>query len=260
MRVRYGSTGEHIVKKLLSTLSFIGMMAPLASMAQAGPVDKPVLEEITITGIRKSIEDSIKIKKDLDIVSDTISAEDVGQFPDNNLAEALQRITGVQITRQSADGVTANEGQHVSVRGLPTEFNYVGLNGEGVASASNNLIAYTSDRNFNFSVLAPDFISSLEVYKSPSADLTEGGVAATINVKTVLPLDIGERVFKSSFEGQSNTRATAVRPKLSAIYSDMFADGRLGLAIGYAWNKRKYIGTSVTDFQFDPQTVNGQNY
>jgi len=248
------------VKKLLSSLVLIGMMVPPASMAEAGPEDKPVLEEITVTGIRKSIEDSIKIKRDLEIVSDTISAEDVGQFPDSNLAEALQRITGVQITRQSPDGVSANEGQHVSVRGLPSDFNYVGLNGEGVASASNNLVAYTSARNFNFSVLAPDFISSLEVYKSPSADLTEGGVAATINVKTVLPFDIGKRMFKASFEGQSNSRATEVLPKLSAIYSDIFADGQLGLTAGYAWNKRKYIGTSVTDFQFDPQTVNGQNY
>jgi iron complex outermembrane recepter protein len=232
------------------------MMVPPASMAQTGPEDKSVLNEIVVTGIRKSIEDSIKIKRDLDIVSDTISAEDVGQFPDGNLAEALQRITGVQITRQSPDGVSANEGQHVSVRGLPSDFNYVGLNGEGVASASNNLVAYTSARDFNFSVLAPDFISSLEVYKSPSANLTEGGVAATINVKTVLPFDIGKRMFKASIEGQSSSRANDILPKLSAIYSDIFADGQLGLTAGYAWNKRKYVGTSVTDFQLDPQIVN----
>ena len=235
------------------------MMVPPASMAQAAPEDKPALEEITVTGIRKSIEDSIKIKHDLDIVSDTISAEDVGQFPDGNLAEALQRVTGVQITRESPDGVSANEGQHVSVRGLPSDFNYVGLNGEGVASASNNLVAYTSARTFNFSVLAPDFISSLEVYKSPSADLTEGGVAATINVKTVLPFDIGKQMIKTSFEGQSSSRANEVLPKLSAIYSDIFADNQLGFTVGYAWNKRKYVGTSTTDFQFDPQTVNGKN-
>jgi TonB-dependent receptor len=236
------------------------MTVPLASIVQASPEDKTVIEEVVVTGIRKSIEDSIKIKRDLDIVSDTISAEDVGQFPDGNLAEALQRITGVQITRQSPDGVSANEGQHVSVRGLPSDFNYVGLNGEGVASASNNLIAYTSSRNFNFSALAPDFISALEVYKSPSADLTEGGVAATINVKTVLPFDIGKRMFKASAEGQSTSRASEALPKLSAIYSDTFADDQLGLTVGYAWNKRKYVGTSVTGFQFDPQTVDGQNY
>ena len=246
------------MKKLVSSLALIGMMVPPASMAQTGPEDKSVLNEIVVTGIRKSIEDSIKIKRDLDIVSDTISAEDVGQFPDGNLAEALQRITGVQITRQSPDGVSANEGQHVSVRGLPSDFNYVGLNGEGVASASNNLVAYTSARDFNFSVLAPDFISSLEVYKSPSANLTEGGVAATINVKTVLPFDIGKRMFKASIEGQSSSRANDILPKLSAIYSDIFADGQLGLTAGYAWNKRKYVGTSVTDFQLDPQIVNGQ--
>jgi TonB-dependent receptor len=226
-----------------------------AASAEPGRID-----EIVVTGFRKSIEDSIKIKRALDVVSDTVSASDVGQFPDGNLAESLQRITGVQITRQSPDGVTANEGQHVSVRGLPTEFNYVGLNGEGVASGSNNLIAYTSDRNFNFSVLAPDFISSLEVYKSPSADLTEGGVAATINVKTVLPFDIEQRVLKASIEGQSTSRATRAQPKLSAIYSDIFAEGRLGLTVGYALNKRKYVSTSATDFQFNPQTIAGQDY
>ena len=129
-----------------------------------------------------------------------------------------------------------------------------------MASGSNNLIAYTSDRNFNFSVLAPDFISSLEVYKSPTADLTEGGVAATINVKTVLPFDIEQRVFKASIEGQSTSRATKAQPKLSAIYSDIFADGQLGLTLGYALNKRKYVSTSATDFQFNPQTLDGVNY
>lgn len=236
------------------------MVVPFASVVQASGKDEAVIEEVVVTGIRKSVEDSIKIKRDLDIISDTISAEDVGQFPDGNLAESLQRITGVQITRQSPDGVSANEGQQVSVRGLPTEFNYVAMNGEGVASASNNLIAYTASRNFNFSALAPDFISSLEVYKSPTADLTEGGVAATINVKTQLPFDIGKRVFKTSFEGQSTSRATTALPKMSAIYSDVFADGLLGLTVGYALNKRTYVSTSATTFQLDPQPVNGQDY
>jgi len=116
-----------------------GLYSLVASaIAQVANTTAP-LEEVVVTGIRKSIEDSIKIKRKLDVVSDTVSAEDVGQFPDGNLAEALQRITGVQITRQSPDGVSANEGQHVSVRGLPSDFNYVGLNGEGVASASNSM-------------------------------------------------------------------------------------------------------------------------
>lgn len=258
-------------KQLFSSLVLTGIAATLAPMAHAAPQEAPQaasksasqsasLEEVVVTGTRKSVEDAIKIKKTLDIVSDTVSAEGVGQFPDRNLAESLQRITGVQITRQSPDGVTANEGQHVSVRGLPDDFNYVGLNGESVASASNNLIAYTSARNFDFSVLAPDFISALEVYKSPRADFTEGGVSATINVKTVLPFDIGKQVFKVSAEGQSNTRATAVEPNLSAIYSNVFADGRVGLTFGLAWNKRKYDSSSTTDFQFDPETVSGTNY
>jgi iron complex outermembrane receptor protein len=250
--------------KLLSSLAIVAITLPSATLVHAedatAPQDKADLQEITVTGIRKSIEDSINVKKNLDVVSDTISAEDVGQFPDINLAESLQRITGVQITRLSADGTTADEGQYVSVRGLPTEFNYVSLNGEGVASASNSLLNQTSDRSFNFSVLSPDFISSLEVYKSPKADLTEGGVAATINVKTVLPFDIGQQVFKASVEGQSSSQETRPTPNLSAIYSNIFADGQVGVTVGYAWNKRKYLNTTVTNAQLDPQTVNGKNY
>ena len=256
--------------KQFSCLVLTGITVTLAPMAhaaahaapQAAPkaAPKAASDDIVITGMRKSVEDSINIKKNLDIVSDTVSAEDVGQFPDGNLAEALRRITGVQITRQSPDGVTANEGQRVSVRGLPDDFNYVELNGESVASASNNLIAYTSARNFDFSVLAPDFISSLEVYKSPRADFIEGGVAATINVKTVLPFDIGKQVLKASFEGQFNSRAKTVQPRLSAIYSNVFAHGDVGFTVGLAWNKRNYDSTSTTDFQFDPQTIAGRNY
>jgi iron complex outermembrane recepter protein len=226
----------------------------------ADTADPGDLGEIVVTGTRKSVMDSIDVKRDLDVVSDTISADDVGQFPDINLAESLQRITGVQITRLSADGLTANEGQYVSVRGLPTEFNYVGLNGEGVASASNSLVSQTADRNFNFSMLAPDFISSLEVYKSPSADMTEGGVAATINVKTVLPLDVGKELFKASIEGQKTTGESNATPNLSALYSDVFDEGKFGATIGYALNKRNYLNTTVTDAQLDAQKINGTTY
>lgn len=231
-----------------------------AASSDTEKADGPALQEVVVTGYRKSIADSIKIKRIADVVSDSVSAEDIGQFPDINLAESLQRITGVQITRLSADGATADEGQYVSVRGLPTEFNYVSLNGEGVASASTSLINQTADRSFNFSFLSPDFISALEVYKSPKADLTEGGVAATIDVKTVLPLDIGRQVLKADLEGQSSTGENSPQPNLSAIYSNVFADDSVGVTLGFAWNRRKYLNATVTDAQLDPQTINGANY
>jgi iron complex outermembrane receptor protein len=255
------------MKKLTSGISIFAVAVAVAAAigaAQAARAadagDQNDLQEIIVTGTSKSVSQSIDVKRDLDVVSDTISADDVGQFPDINLAESLQRITGVQITRLSADGQTANEGQYVSVRGLPTEFNYVGLNGEGVASASNSLVNQTADRNFNFSLLSPDFISSLEVYKSPSADMTEGGVAATINVKTVMPLDVGKELFKASIEGQSTTGEGNPTPNLSALYSDVFDEGRFGATIGYAFNKRNYLNTTVTDAQLDPETIDGTKY
>lgn len=218
------------------------------------------LQAITVTGYRSSLAKAIAIKKDADTIVDAISAEGIGQYPDINVAESLQRVTGVQISRLSSDGGTANEGTSVSVRGLPSEFNYVSLNGASIASASGNLISQSADRSFDFSVLSPDFISSIEVYKSPKADLTEGAIAATIDVRTVMPLDIGKEVFKGSIAGQGSTGETTPKPNLSLLYSNVNADKTFGATFGFAWNRRNYHNTSYTDAQFVPQTIDGRPY
>ncbi len=131
---------------------------------------------IVVTGFKKSLQDSINLKRDSAVVVDAISAEDVGKFPDQNVAEALQRITGVAIDR------SGGEGQSITVRGLGPEFNAVLLNGRTLATDN-------PGREFSFDVLSADIIQSAEVYKSSQPGLQSGGIGAVVNITTAKPLD-----------------------------------------------------------------------
>ncbi|MGQ0834195.1 MAG: TonB-dependent receptor [Gammaproteobacteria bacterium] len=224
-----------------------------ASAAAAQETQKPS-EEVLVTGIRESVSRAIDDKRSLDLIADVITAEDVGKFPDKNIAEALQRVTGVQITRD------ANEGKHVNVRGLPSEFNHTLLNGQAVTSASDNQIVQGADRNFDFSLLPPDFISALEVYKTPRADLEEGAISATINLRTLRPLDLEGRRLAFSAEAQQYDLKDESEPNVSALYSDQFADGRFGLTLGGALDRRFFQGQSADTAQLDAVTIGGERF
>ena len=148
------------------------------------------LEEVVVTGLRGSLKASMETKRDAIGVVDAINAEDIGKFPDTNLSEALQRITGVSIDRRNGEGAT------VTARGFGPQFNMVTLNGRQMPSAD----AYgggdqitggtgSNSRSFNFSNLAAEAISAVEVYKTGRADIATGGIGATINVRTARPLD-----------------------------------------------------------------------
>ena len=147
------------------------------------------LEEVVVTGMRGSLKQSMDIKRDSIGVVDAITAEDIGKFPDTNLAESLQRIPGVAIDRQNG------EGSQVTVRGFGPGYNLVTLNGRTVATAEVNIYgaqsAYSGPqgRSFDFSNIAAEAVSGLEVYKTGQALLPSGGIGATINVKTRRPFD-----------------------------------------------------------------------
>lgn len=205
--------------------------------------------DIVVTGVRASVIDAIKTKKNLDIIADVISAEDIGKFPDTNIAESLQRVPGVQITRERG------EGKYASVRGLPPEFNVVTLNGELVASASNDQTTQQADRRFDFTILSPDFIQSLEVYKSTRADLDEGGVAATINIRTIRPLDLGKRRISLEVAGKDEDNSGKITPEVSGVYSDVFAGGKIGVTLGAVYTRRHLQDQGSTTSQLDPLTL-----
>ncbi|MBB4086971.1 TonB-dependent receptor [Sphingomonas carotinifaciens] len=141
-----------------------------------GPSEEAADEDIVVTGIRASLRSSVATKRNADNIVDSISAEDTGKFPDNNVAESLQRITGVAIDR------SGGEGQFITVRGLGPEFNTVLVNGRIMATDNDG-------REFSFDVLSSNMIQRTDVYKSTLPQLQEGGIGATVNVVTARPLD-----------------------------------------------------------------------
>src|SRR5262249_11331201 len=139
------------------------------------------IQEVVVTGLRQSLVNSMTIKRDSLGVVDAISPEDIGKLPDTNLAESLQRITGVSIDR------SGGEGAFVTVRGFGPEFNTVLLNGRQIATPSDP--SQASGRAFSFDTLASELISGVEVFKSSVARLQSGGVGSAINIRTARPFD-----------------------------------------------------------------------
>src|SRR5215510_312813 len=160
------------------------------------------LEEVVVTGLRGSLKAAMDTKREAVGVVDSINAEDIGKFPDTNLAESLQRITGISIDRRNGEGAL------VSARGFGPQFNLVTLNGRQVPGAdgfSNGDITTggqgSGTRSFNFAQLASEAISSVEVYKTSRADLPSGGIGATVNIKTARPFDTPGMVFNVGAKG-----------------------------------------------------------
>src|SRR5882724_4445589 len=177
----------------------------------ASPPEPPQLQEVVVSGVRRSLENAINTKRDADVVVDAISAEDVGKFPTENIAESLQRVTGVQISR------FRGEGQNVTIRGLSPGFTLVELNGHTVANAL-GASGTNISRNFDFTILPSEFVSSVEVFKTPSADMEEGGLAGTVVARTVRPLDIGKRKITVNFEEANESNRDQWAPRASARY------------------------------------------
>lgn len=198
-----------------------------------------VIEEVVTVGIRGSLKASMDLKRASKGVVDAISAEDIGDFPDSNLAESLQRITGVSIDRERG------EGARVTVRGFGPDFNLVLLNGRQMPTTSG------LGRSFDFGNLASEGVSAVEVYKSGKADVPTGGIGSTINVRTTRPLEnpgLNWTAAASGMIDQSRTdlRDDAFTPEISGLYSNTFADDTVGVAITAVRQERKSGGATAS--------------
>ncbi len=183
--------------------------------------DDEVIEEIVTTGIRGSLNRAADIKRNENGVVDAISAEDIGKFPDQNLAESLQRITGVSIDRERGAGST------VTVRGFGPEYNLVTINGRQMPTHSD------ISRSFDFADLASEGVAGVQVYKTGRADVPSGGIGSTINISTPKPLQ-SERTAslaaKTVYDTSTRT-GDEITPEISGIYSGRFMDDKFGIAI-----------------------------
>lgn len=229
---------------LASTLALLASAGAVQAQQAAPAAGTQSLETVVITGIRKSLDSAVTLKRESRGLVDGIVAEDIGKFPDTNLAESMQRIAGVSIDRNSS-----GEGSKVTVRGVGPDFNMVMLNGRQMPTAAINPLnqGASGSRAFDFANLSSDSISALEVYKTARAETPTGGIGATINVKTARPLDLRERVasigIKANFDDSNNRlpasfKGDKVTPEVSGIYSDTFGNRTLGIAISGSYSKR----------------------
>lgn len=226
----------------------------LAVAAETEPTEKPILsveanqqqdeevEVIQVRGIVSSLKEAQNIKKMSDNIVDAIVAEDIGQFPDQNVAESLQRIPGVSVTR--VDG----EGQKVTIRGLSGKYNVTTFNGRKLASDSQT-------RDFNYDVIASELVGKIEVHKTQQAKLQEGAVGGVVNIYSRKPLDVGQSLVLS-VEGEYNERAESTNPKTSLVMSDVFNDGTFGALASFVHSKRTsrydaYSSSNWDDWQYN---------
>ena len=224
------------------------------------------LEEVVVTGLRGSLKASMETKRDALGVVDAINAEDIGKFPDTNLAESLQRITGISIDRRNG------EGAQVTARGFGPQFNLVTLNGRQLPSADafgNGQLDLGGvggqGRSFNFASLASEAISGVEVYKTARADIASGGIGATVNIRTARPLDNDGMVFNAGVKGvydESAPFSSDITPEVSGIFSYASEEKTWGVGLTASYQERQSGGVESTVNEWvirawDPNTLPG---
>ncbi len=221
-------TKSRIASSLSMVLGFGGIGLGLPAFAQQTTAEQQPIEVIAVSGIRGSLIKAMDTKRSSDGIVDAISAEDIGKFPDTNLAESLQRISGVSIDRVNG------EGSRVSVRGFGPDFNLVTLNGR-------QMPVTTGSRSFDFANIASDSISGVQVHKTAYAANPTGGIGSTINVETLRPLNSPGMKATANFsmvDDQSSDKGD-MTPEFSALYSNTFADNQFGVMLSGSYQERE---------------------
>jgi iron complex outermembrane receptor protein len=218
--------GRILVKSILA----VSIASSLyASGVYANEATADGIEVIEVTGMLSSLKEATRIKRDNLGMVDAIVAEDIGKFPDTNLAESLQRIAGVSIDR------SGGEGNKVTVRGMGPAFNLVTLNGRQMPNAG-------SSRSFEFSNIAAEMVSGVEIYKTSSASTPSGGIGALINIKMAEPLAIGDKLAGSAkmlYDGE----VESATPQVSGLFSKVINDD-FGILVSGNYQNRE----TSTDF------------
>ncbi|MFL6547567.1 MAG: TonB-dependent receptor [Povalibacter sp.] len=247
-----GRNSRLAASKTLFTL-MSGAVLARPAFADLATTDDEVLEEVIVVGLKASLTASMNVKRDATGVVDAITAEDIGKFPDTNLSEALQRITGIAIDRRNGEGAT------VTARGFGPQFNLVTLNGRQMptADAYAGLGAGTvapNGRSFNFANLAADGVSAVDVYKTGRADTSSGGIGATVDIRTVRPFDHDGTVMTFGAKGLVDPNVEAgdsITPALSGIFSYADDTNTWGVSLNASYQKRDSVavGSTVLDWQ-----------
>jgi len=217
--------------------------ALLSSPSWSQQASEPdALDEVVVTGTRAALAESLDRKRDAQVVQDSIVAEDLGRFPDANVADSLSHITGITLQR-----TRGGEGQYVNVRGLGPGFSIVTLNGRILATDGDG-------RDFAFDVLPSEVISGADVYKSAIAANLEGSIGGSINLTSARPLDRPGLQTSLSIEGDYNDFSEDTGYKASGVFSNTFADDRMGIMITAVYQDDEVRSDAVQEFSINPDS------
>lgn len=224
------------------TSSLIGLAAQAQTTSGATAAASDTVEEVVVTGFRKSLADSTTAKRQSVGFTDTVFAEDIGKFPDANIAESLNRIPGVQLTRE-----INGDGLNVAIRGLGTNFTKILLNGAQAAVASSGRTdSQNQNREVDLDLYPTELFTRLDVSKTPTADQVEGGVAGVVNMRSARPFDYkaaGQLTY--SLQAGKNNQADDISPRGSVIGSKTWETpiGDFGILAGAAFARNKSTTT-----------------
>ena len=232
------SRSSQVKVTLASSASAIAMLAvalvPQIAAAQTAPAptqdEATQVDEVVVTGFRSSLQQALSIKRNEAGAVDAILAEDIADFPDQNLAEAIQRLPGVTIDRVNGQGTT------ISVRGLGSDFTRTRINGLEAQAANGG----NRNRSFDFSMFASELFNSIKVRKTQSAEIEEGSLGATVDLQTGRPLDFNESGFRSALSAQAsyNDLSETTIPRLAGLLSWSNEDQTFGALVSVAYSER----------------------
>lgn len=216
-------SGRIVTSASLLALCVMGVVTP----AVAQDEDASDLEEVVVTGMRSSLQSAQNIKRDANTIVDSIVAEDIGKLPDRSIAEALQRIPGVAVSRFDQPGDPehfAGEGAGVSVRGF-TQVR-AELNGRDIFSANDG-------RSLSFDDVPAELMAGVDVHKTPTADMIEGGLGGIVNLRTRMPFDSDDQVISATLKGNYGDTIKELNTEASGLYSNVWATdiGRVGFLL-----------------------------
>jgi TonB-dependent receptor len=217
-----------------SMVTAISLVVSSMAIAEESPEPGKGIEEVEVIGIRESTIKNLEIKRDSSAIVDAITAEDVGKFPDKNVADSLQRVPGITIDRSGGEGST------VSIRGTSAEWTLTQLNGNYIATSGQG----APSRNFNYTLLPSNMISKVEVFKSPEARIDEGGIGGTVILHSRKPLEMDAGEALVSAETTYSDTTEEWEPQFNALYSWKNDEGTFGILAGYTKQDRTVISTS----------------
>lgn len=224
--------------------------APVAAKQPEAPEaeDSRTLDKVMITGIRSSIENSLLTKRNADTLVEVVTAEDIGRLPDVSIADSLSRLPGVTSQR------TSGQASGINIRGLSQQLTFSTLNGR-------EQVTLNGGRSVEFEQYPSELLASAQVYKSPKASLIEGGLAGTVELKTIRPLDYGSRKLAFNSRGSYSDRADEIYEaddsgyRVSVSYIDQLFDNTLGITLGYARLVQPDISSRFVGFDFSSSTT-----